>query len=127
MRRLRRRGFVLIIVVVVIALMGAQLLVLSGISNSILFESETAYLEAVERNRSASGLAWAGQNAKGQSKDAFNKPVQLDLTGIGVPDTALTVTIGAPKENKARVQIKTSCGFGERRTLRHSGQYDIEL
>jgi len=40
------------------------MLVLAGGANTMLFQSDTAYLQAVERNLVASGLAWAKRNTK---------------------------------------------------------------
>ena len=62
MKKLRRNGFVLILVVVIIAAFGLEMFVLAGASNTILFQSDSAYLNAVEHNLMESGLAWAKKN-----------------------------------------------------------------
>jgi len=126
MNQPRQNGFVLILVVMVIAAIGVEMFVLSGLTKTMLFESNTAYLEAVERNLAASGLAWAEQNVKNQSRRALNKTVELDVTSMNIDGSTLTVTVGIPADKEMEVQIKTLCSRG-RRSFRQSDKYRIEL
>jgi len=100
--------------------------VLCGMSNTILFQSDTAYLEAVERNLVASGLAWAKQNIINETKETFDKTVELDVTDMDIRRSTLAVIIAMPTAEQAAVQIDTSCGRG-RCTLSHSDKYHIGL
>ncbi len=125
MKNLRQNGFVLVLVITVIAVVGAEMFVLTGMANTILFQSDIAYLEGVERNLVASGLAWASRNIKNQSKETFNKTIELDITDMNIRRSTLAVIIAMPKDKQAEVQIDTSCGRG-RHTLRHSNKYHIE-
>ena len=125
MKNLRQNGFVLVLVITVIAVVGAEMFVLTGMANTILFQSDIAYLEGVERNLVASGLAWASRNIKNQSKETFNKTIELDVTDMNIRRSTLAVIIAMPKDKQAEVQIDTSCGRG-RHTLRHSNKYHIE-
>jgi len=126
MKKLRQNGFVLVLVITAIAVVGAEMFVLTGMANTILFQSDIAYLEVVERNLVASGLAWASRNIKNQSKETFNKTIELDVTDMNIRRSTLAVIIAMPKDKQAEVQIDTSCGRG-RRTLSHSDKYHIEL
>ena len=126
MKNLRQNGFVLVLVITVIAVVGAEMFVLTGMANTILFQSDIAYLEVVERNLVASGLAWASRNIKNQSKETFNKTIELDVTDMDIRRSTLAVIIAMPKDKEAEVQIDASCGHG-RRTLSHSNKYHIEL
>ena len=125
MKNLRQNGFVLVLVITVIAVVGAEMFVLGGMANTIMFQSDFAYLEAVERNLVASGLAWTSRNIKNQSKETFNKTIELDVTDMDIRRSTLAVIIAMPKDKEAEVQIDTSCGRG-RHTLRHSDKYHIE-
>jgi len=122
MKNLRQNGFVLVLVIAAIAAIGAEMFVLTGMANTILFQSDIAYLEVVERNLVASGLAWASRNIKNQSKETFNKTIELDVTDMNIRRSTLAVIIAMPKDKQAEVQIDTSCGRG-RHTLRHSNKY----
>ena len=62
MKQTERSGFAIIMAVAAVAMVAAALFVLTGISNSLVFESNLAYLQACNRNLSASGLNWARQN-----------------------------------------------------------------
>ena len=126
MKNLRQNGFVLVLVITVIAVVGAEMFVLTGMANTILFQSDIAYLEVVERNLVASGLAWASRNIKNQSKETFNKTIELDVTDMNIRRSTLAVIIAMPKDKQAEVQIDTSCGHS-RHTLSHSDKYHIEL
>ncbi len=126
MKKLRQNGFVLVLVITVIAVVGAEMFVLGGMANTILFQSNIAYLEAVERNLVASGLAWTSRNIKNESKETFNKTIELDVTDMDIRRSTLAVIIAMPRDKEAEVQIDASCGHS-RHTLRHSDKYHIEL
>lgn len=57
MKQAKRKGYVLILVMLVLILIGAELFVLSGISQSMIFQTKTAYIEAQRRNTAASAAA----------------------------------------------------------------------
>jgi hypothetical protein len=99
--------------------------VLTDDSNTMLFQSDRAYLRAVQRNLAASGLAWARHSIKTQRTDTFNKPVELDITNLNTRSSALTVTIDAAADRKPQVQIDASCTRA-RRTLTSRDKYEIQ-
>ena len=126
MKHPRQNGFVLILVVVAIALIGAEMSVLTGSANKILFQSDTAYLQACERNLVTSGLAWAKRNIKNEGKETFDRPIELDVASMSIHGATLSVNIVTQKDEEAEVQINTSCPH-ERWTLRHNDKYRIRL
>ena len=126
MKQLRQNGFVLILVITAIAAVGAEMFVLTGGANTMLFQSDTAYLQAVKRNLAASGLAWTERNIKNESKEIFNRTIELNVSSMDIRNSTLTVTIGIPRDKGAEVQINTSCSRG-RQTIRHKGKYRVEL
>ena len=97
---------------------------LTGGSNTLLFESDTAYLQAAQRDLQKSGLAWAEYIIHSEKTEPFGTPVQLDTTRLGIRGASLTVTIPAPKDARAKVYITSSISRA-RRTLNHTGQYHI--
>ncbi|MHC4155878.1 MAG: hypothetical protein ACYST6_13270 [Planctomycetota bacterium] len=121
----RRKGFVLVLVVLIIAVMGAEMFVLSGISNRMLFDANNAQLEAIERNLTAAGLAWA-RYAGTQNTEAFGRTVELDVASMGVSGAALSVTLGVPKDKTVQVQVNTTCSRGPR-TLTRTHSYLVNL
>lgn len=121
-----QNGFILIYVVVAIALIGVMMTVLTSSTNQILFQSDTAYLQACERNLVSSGLAWAKRNIKNESRENFNRTIELDVTSMKVGGAILSVNIDVRKDQEAEVQINTSCSR-IRRILRHSEKYRIVL
>ncbi|MCJ7728788.1 MAG: hypothetical protein MUO27_02750 [Sedimentisphaerales bacterium] len=119
----RQNGFVLIFVIVVLALIGMYMIVLTGDSNTIIFQANRAYLEACKQNLAASGLIWAKKNVD----DA--KPTtgvfELDAAAMNIRGAVLSVTV-SPEENRAsQVRVRASCSRA-RQTLTSSMKFNIE-
>jgi type II secretory pathway component PulK len=140
MKKTRQKGFVLILVITAMAIIGLEMHVLTGGANTMLFQSDTAYLKACERNLVTSGLAWAKQNIRNNSRETFEKTVELDVSKMpnnagfrlkpavgGIRGSTLIVTIrGLPTGEEPQAQISTRVSRG-RRTLRGDGKYKIRL
>jgi len=126
MKKIRQNGFALLLVIIVIALVGAATCVLAGGANTMLFQSNTAYLEACERNLRASGLAWAKQNIKNRNQESFNRVVELDTANLGIRSSSLNVFISISEDKQAEVQINTSCSRA-RQTFKRDNRYIIEI
>lgn len=114
----------MILVIAVIAVIGMVMYLLANDSNIMLFQSNAAYLRAVERNLTASGLAWAKKNIKNQNNEAFEKSIELDVADMNIRESSLTVFIYAPTDKEPEVQINTSCSRS-RRTLTNNNKYRI--
>ena len=126
MKKTRQNGFVLVLVIVAIAVIGIQMSVLGNIANTMQFQSQNAYLKACERNLLASGLVWAKENVREKGSEISGKTIQLDVSGLNIRESALDVTINIASDEAAEVQINTSCSRS-RQTLRETGKYRIEL
>jgi len=116
---------VFLFVVMVIALIGTEMFVLTGVAKTMVFESNTAYLRACERNLAASGLAWAKRSIKNQTKETFNRTTKLDVTNMDIQAGSLSVTISIPADKQSQIQINTSCTH-VRRTLTGADKYRIK-
>jgi len=119
MKRRRKNGSVLTLVIVLLGLVVMALAVLTESSNTMLFQADRAYLRAVERNLTASGLAWARHHAA----DA-NEP--LDVAPLTTRSAGLTVRVAETGDRRATVHITTSCTKA-RQTLDASQDYVISL
>jgi hypothetical protein len=108
----------------IIGLMGAELFVLTGSSNKITFQTNRAFLEAVEQNMISSSLAWAKYNIERGNIKKTEGEIQLDTAGIGARDTQLTITIEKIIHKQAQVTINTSCSFGGQ-CLKHNKKYVV--
>ena len=114
MNKFRKNGFVLVVVIVLIAVVGLEMFVLAGGSNTMLFQANNAYLQACESNLVASGLAWTERNIKYESKEIFDKTIELDITDMHIKSAALSVAISASADGKKEAQINTSCSRARR-------------
>jgi len=126
MKTSRNKGFVLWLVIIAIGLIGAIMIVLTAGANTMMFQSDTAYLQAIERNLTASGLAWSRVNIRGKSPETFSRTISLDLANMNIRGSSLTIAVGAPTDNRVEVQINTSCTRG-RRTQSHAKKSTLEL
>ena len=120
----RNQGTILTLVIVALTLVGVVMFVLTGGSNTMIFQADTAYLRAVERNLIASGLAWAQERVLSDAGGPSTEPVELDTTAFGLPDVRLVVRILEVRGDAAQVQIETSCHKG-RRTLTTSRTFSV--
>jgi Tfp pilus assembly protein PilV len=105
----RQRGFSLTFVIFALILVGVAMSVLAGGSNVMLFHADKAYLQAVERNLTASGLAWVRAKASANLDLPVGTPVELDVSAFGASAVRLAVQVLEVQDGKARVQIETSC------------------
>lgn len=119
-------GFILIFVIMIMPLIAAYTFILTSNSNLLLFQSNNAYLHAAQRNLIASGLAWTKRNIENQNEENFNKTIQLDISSMGIRHSTLVVFIHPPEDEKAKVQITTSCSRN-RQTIHHTGRYYIDF
>jgi hypothetical protein len=113
-------GFVMILVITMIALIGVVMFVLTEDAKTIMFQSDTAYLEAVERNLAASGLAWAKKNAKNER----SKTINLNISDMNIRNANLSIAIGTAENDKVEVELNSSCSRA-RRTVKGHDKYKI--
>ncbi len=137
MKKPRQKGFALVLVITAMAIIGLEMHVLTSGANTMLFQADTAYLEACKRNLITSGLAWAKRNIRNNNRDTFEKTVELDVSsmnparrsrdGMNIRGSSLIVTIrGLPTGEELQVQINARGSRG-RRTFRGDGKYKIRL
>jgi hypothetical protein len=100
----RENGFVMLLIIVILALIGTYMIVLAGESNIFIFQADRAYLEACGYNLRASGLVWAKQNV-----NAPAGVVSLDTAGMNIKGATLSVTMSAAEKGRAQIGINTSC------------------
>ena len=110
MKQAERNGFAIILAVAAVALVGAAVLLLADMSDTLMFDSDLAYLQACNRNLSASALAWARQNQDKLRDSGPSERIQLDVERLGIPAGNLNVAPLKDREKVLRVQIDTQCG-----------------
>jgi len=126
MNKPRKNGFVLILVITAMAIIGLEMSLLTSGANTMLFQSDTAYLEACKRNLITSGLAWAKQNIQNNSRQNFEKAVELDVGKMNIRGSILIVNISILTDKEPQAHINASCSRG-RRTFKHDDKHKIRL
>ena len=122
---IRQNGFILVIVISALALIAAELFILTGGSNTILFQANNAYLEACQQNLADSALAWMEHKSLSSHLENLDETIVLDTGSLGINKASLGLTITKSLEKQTEVQIKTSCQRG-RLTLNRKRNYQIE-
>ena len=126
MKNSRRKGAALVLAIIAMAIIGLEMHVLSSGSNTMLFQSDRAYLEACRRNLITSGLAWSKRNIQNNSTETFEKNIELDVVRLNIKDSSLIVNINIPINEEPQAQINVSCSRS-RRTLKSNQKYQIRL
>lgn len=125
LKKKSKSGFVLLIVIVTMALLGAEMYMLSGDCITVMFQSNELYLRAIEHNLLVSGLAWAEKNTVNGNPDVFNKTISFDIADINAENAALSIFIEKSEENRTEIQIDASCSLG-RQKIREHQKYIID-
>ena len=112
-RKSSQSGFVMLIVIAILALIGIYMIVLASEANFFGFQADWAYLEACQQNLTASGLAWARKNANTSMTTAA--AVELDTADMGIKKAALSVKLSVGEKGKSQVEIETSCSKARQR------------
>lgn len=126
MKGARKEGFILTLVIVALGLLGVVMAVLTGGANTMLFHADRAYLQAVERNLKASGLAWARHRAAQTDAVASVEPAELDTSSLAVRQATLTVAFTKVGTGTVDVRIETTSAKGRHR-LNASNDYVLPL
>jgi hypothetical protein len=126
MTKPKNNGIVLILVIVAMAIIGLEMHVLSSGSNTMLYQSNRAYLKACKRNLITSGQAWSKRNIQNNNTETFEKSVDLDTAKLNIKDSSLIVTISLPTDKEPQAQINVSC-TRSRRTIKSDKIYQIKL
>jgi len=122
----RQRGFTLTFVIIALIMVGVAMFVLTGGSNAMLFHADSDYLQAVERDLIASGLAWARTKISADPNQAVGQSVELDVAEFDCPGARLAVQVLEVQGGQARVRVETSCSK-RRRTLDTSRSYTVSI
>jgi hypothetical protein len=112
-RKTKPNGFIMLFVVVILALIGTYMIILTSDANIFGFQADRAYLEACQQNLTASGLNWAKKNV-GALKP-MTSPVGLDASDMGIKNAVLRVKFAAGEKGKYQVEINTSCSKARQR------------
>jgi hypothetical protein len=99
------------------------MIILTDDSNTIIFRTNRAYLEACKQNLTASGLIWAKKNFKG-SKPATGA-VELGTSAMNLNGAALSVAVSSVQKGKEQVKISTFCSKARQR-LSSAEKFAIE-
>jgi hypothetical protein len=126
MRVARKDGFVLALVIVALGLLGVVMAVLTGGANTMLFQADRAHVQAVERNLTASGLAWARYRSAQTDTVTSAEPAELDTSALADRQATLTVAFTEVGTDTVDVRIETTSAKGRHR-LDASNDYVLPL
>jgi hypothetical protein len=111
--RKRNSGFIMLMVICILALIGIYMIILASDSNTFIFLSDRAYIEACRQNLTASALNWAKKNIN--DLKPTTGPIELNAADMGIKNAALSVKLFAGEKGKYQVEINTSCSKARQR------------
>lgn len=126
MRQHTEKGFIFVLVIMTLVSISAVIYILAAHANTMLFQTDTAYLQATERNLTASALAWARHNIANENTEVLSKPATLETTSLTTRPATLNITIDSPESDKPQAEITTSA-TRKRRTLKSRDKYAVNL
>ena len=103
-RSKREKGFVLFFVIVMLAVIGTYMIILTRDANIIVFQTQRAYLEACGANMVASGRTWAQENV-----NVAVGTFELDTSEFGVGQSALRVAASSREGGQRRIGVSSQC------------------
>ena len=110
MKYARPKGFVVIMTLSLVTLLGGALLIMTLSSKTLAFDANWAYYQACERNLAASGFAWADYQVLHLDKVLTVEPLNLDIESMQIPQGGLTISLADPNIAELTVEVKTTCG-----------------
>ena len=117
-----RKGYVLILVIVILLFVEVCMIVLACSSNTFIFQADRDYLEACRQNLFASGIAWSQKNL--DSSKITQATINLDTMDMNIKSANLSVIVSKKQKGTAQVEINTSCTRG-RQTITSSGKFTV--
>ncbi len=119
----KRNAFALVLVLAILTLIGFYMVVLAADANTILFQTNQAYLHACRQNLAASGLAWAQANMHGG--DAPGQAIKLDTSAMNIRRAELAISIHPAEKGQVLVEVNTRCAAG-RQNLNTTESFNID-
>ena len=95
----------LVFVIAILAVIGMYMIVLARDANTIVFQTERAYMEVCGANMVASGRAWVQTNG-----DMAAGTTELDTSEFGVRNSALCITQISDERGGQQAEVRSQCG-----------------
>ncbi len=111
-RRRLRKGSTIVIALLALSLVATGLFLLGQGANTMMFNSNRAYVEACSRNLTASALAWAQQNRSTLAREGQQAEITLDVERLEVPNGHLGIILERPDAKSMKIEINTKCRRG---------------
>lgn len=123
-RSRRRRGFGLIIVLIVLAVMGGALAMMAAQSGALTHQTRRMQEDAWRRDLQASARSWAAQHPASDLAPGQVRWNELDASPLAVPGAKLIVGLSAPDANGTSVTVQ--CQFDSAgRTVRSNAGFSF--
>lgn len=107
MNHTKQGGFVTLLAVASVALLGIAAVIITQTSLALRFQSDQAYVAACGRNLAGSALAWAQGRALTRGEHT-----QLDVSALDIPGGVLRIAPAPSGPGKDSLRIDTECRFG---------------
>ena len=119
-------GYVLVCAILLIAIAGLIMYVLSGLSSTMVNETISAQLDANLQNTIESAKIWAAHNAGKLSQEEAETTIQLNTDSFPIHKADCAITIKEITDERLTVKIIASCSR-KRQIQKEAVIHTIEL
>ena len=114
MKYRQRKGFAMIVILLVMSLFGLTMTVLSNSSMQMGGQTTSEVLKVNNKNILASGIAWARANENHLKKQSVGFTMELDTSAFDITKASCMLRVDSISENGIEVNIEAVCYKGRR-------------
>ena len=118
------KGFVLLAVVSLIALIPTAILLLSRNTSMLVSNKRTTLLTAQCHDLMTSGLAWIEKNSATLAAKEQDHRIELDVSSLDIEGGSCSITVIKSEQNYIEIELAVKCSRGQR-NLESSEKYII--
>ena len=104
----KNNGFVLVLVIAIMAMLTASLALATMATNRISYATNREYMQACNRNLLASGTAWVRHNGARLAQEHQSREFPLNTDRMAAPGGQITVAVTEIKDG-VRVELNSFC------------------
>ena len=112
MRPDRQKGFVLVVVIMFMMMLGLTLAILSSHLKNLAYETTTERLKVYNDNLVTSSMAWAKRNVKQLAEKTAGQTIDLDVSELSINGARAAITVTAIQGDKIKIDLTAECSRG---------------
>ena len=124
MKNTQRKGFAMIVILLLMSLFGLMMVVLSSSSRQMGAQTTSEVLKVNSNNILASGVAWARVNKSHLNKQSAGFTTELNTTAFDIPKASCILRVDSITDKGIEITIEAVCYKG-RQTFRKNHKLQL--